>query len=112
MVLELSNHHTDKSSISRFSESRNYRSQRNENLCKETWVSKIIAEANVDACVMQQKRNAGFYSMSVMAYLLCFGSSYTSKTKKGQLPEKIEQILKLANPLFVRWLENTHIHIT
>ena len=52
---------------------RNYRSYRNGNFCKETQFSKIIAGKKVDARAKQQKKTDGFSHMSVMANLLCFG---------------------------------------
>ena len=46
---------------------------RNGNFCKGTWVSEVIAETKVDACVERWKKFTGFSRMSVMADLLCFG---------------------------------------
>ena len=46
---------------------------RNGNFCKGTWVSKIVAEAKVDARVVQRKKSTSFCSMSVMENLLHFG---------------------------------------
>ena len=46
---------------------------KNENFCKGTCVSKVIAETKVDARVDKQKKFTGFSRMFVMANLLCFG---------------------------------------
>ena len=44
---------------------------RNRNVCKEILGREIIAEAKVDARVVQEKRSAVFSRTSVMADLLC-----------------------------------------
>ena len=53
--------------------SRNYRLNRNENFCKETQVSNIIAVAKVGVHALLEKKSTGFSCMSVTAFLLCFG---------------------------------------
>ena len=59
--------------IAILSKARNFRFYKNGNLCKGTFVGVIIGGSEVDARVEQQKRPAGFYRMSVMVNLLCFG---------------------------------------
>ena len=51
---------------------RNYRYCRNGNLCKGTQVSKVIAEAKIDAFAVSLNKSTGFSAMYVTPNLLCF----------------------------------------